>query len=345
MLHRLRKSLGWRRVVIISMATSVLVAIAGWSGLQQGRGLTLGIVIGLLSLTVVKATPLTLGSLSGIFCERSGVINIAIEGMMLTAAFTGFAASFYSGSNALGIAIAILTGAVMALLHAVLCIRFKMNQIISGTVINLMAIGLTGYFNRVLFIGKVVPGVRTLPIIKIPLLSKIPVLGPVLFSHQPIVYTMMILVIVVHVVLFYTNWGLRTRAVGEHPRAADTVGINVFFMRYANVVIGGMMAGLAGAFLTLEAVGTFEKLMSNGRGFIALAAMIFGKWTPFGSFAAALLFGFADALSVQFQIWGVTAIPYQFLGMLPYILTLVVLAGVVGRAIPPAAIGQPYEKE
>jgi len=307
--------------------------------------LDIGIIVGLLALTLVKATPLTLGSLSGIFCERCGVVNIAIEGMMLTAAFTGFAASFYSGSNEVGIAVAILTGALMALLHAVLSIRFKMDQIISGTVINLMAIGLTGYFNRVLFIGKVVPGVRTLPIIRIPLLSKIPFLGPVLFSHQPLVYAMMILVIIVHIVIFYTNWGLRTRAVGEHPRAADTVGINVFRIRYISVVIGGMVAGLAGAFLTLEAVGTFEKLMSNGRGFIALAAMIFGKWTPFGSLVASLLFGFAEALGVQFQIWGVTVIPYQFLSMLPYVLTIVVLAGVVGRAVPPAAIGRPYEKE
>jgi ABC-type uncharacterized transport system permease subunit len=307
--------------------------------------LDVGIIVSLLALTLVKATPLTLGSLSGIFCERSGVVNIAIEGMMLTAAFTGFTASFFTGSNAVGILVAILTGALMALLHAVLSIRFKMDQIISGTVINLMAIGLTGYFNRVLYFGRTVPGVETLPHLEIPVLSGIPVLGPVLFNHQPIVYAMMILVIVAHVVMFYTNWGLRTRAVGEHPRAADTLGINVFRTRYINVVIGGMIAGLAGAFLSLEAVGTFEKLMSNGRGFIALAAMIFGKWTPFGSLAAALLFGFAEALSVQLQIWGVTVIPYQFLSMLPYVLTIIILAGVVGRAIAPAAIGQPYEKE
>lgn len=303
------------------------------------------IIVSLLALTLVKATPLTLGSLSGIFSERSGVVNIAIEGMMLTAAFTGFSASFFTGSNMVGILVAVLTGALMALLHAVLSIRFKMNQIISGTVINLMAIGLTGYYNRVLYAGRTVPGIGTLPIIKIPLLSEIPVLGPVFFSHQPIVYAMMLLVVVVHIVLFYTSWGLRTRAVGEHPRAADTLGIDVFRTRYINVVIGGMIAGLAGAFLTLEAVGTFEKLMSNGRGFIALAAMIFGKWTPIGSLGAALLFGFAEALSVQFQIWGIDIIPYQFLSMLPYVLTIVVLAGVVGRAVSPAAVGQPYEKE
>lgn len=302
------------------------------------------ILIGLFSLTLVKATPLALGALSGIFCERSGVVNIAIEGMMLTAAFTGFTAAFFTGSNALGLLVALLTGGLLALLHAVLSIRFQVDQIISGTVINLMAIGLTGYFNRVLFSGRVVPGIATLPLVKIPLLSQLPFLGPILFNHQPIVYTMLILVGLVHLVLFYTPWGLRMRAVGEHPRAADTLGIDVFRVRYTNVVIGGVIAGLAGAFLTLEAVGTFEKLMSNGRGFIALAAMIFGKWTPFGALAAALLFGFAEALGVRLQIENI-GVPYQFLGMLPYVLTIIVLAGVVGRATPPAAVGKPYRKQ
>ena len=302
------------------------------------------IIVGLFALTLVKATPLTLGALSGILCERSGVVNIAIEGMMLTAAFTGFAAAFFSGSYLVGIAVALITGALLALLHAVLCIRFELNQIISGTVINLMAVGVTGYFNRVIFSGRSVPGVATLPIIEIPLLSEIPYLGSILFKHQPIVFTALILVGVVHIVLFYTPWGLRTRAVGEHPRAADTLGINVFKVRYINVVMGGAIAGLAGAFLSLEAVGTFEKLMSNGRGFIALAAMIFGKWSPFGALGAALLFGFSEALGVRLQIENI-GIPYQFLGMLPYLLTIIVLAGVVGRATAPAASGQPYRKE
>jgi len=302
------------------------------------------IIIGLFALTLVKATPLTLGALSGIFCERSGVVNIAIEGMMLTAAFTGFSMTFFTGSSILGIIVALLTGVLLALLHAVLSIRFEVNQIISGTVINLMAIGVTGYFNRVIFIGKVVPGVTLLPLIKIPLLSEIPFIGPILFIHQPIVFTMLLLVVVTHVVLFYTPWGLRMRAVGEHPRAADTLGINVHRVRYINVLVGGAIAGLAGAFLTLEAVGTFEKLMSNGRGFISLAAMIFGKWTPFGALGAALLFGFAEALGVRLQIEDI-GVPYQFVSMLPYLLTIIILAGVVGRATPPAALGTPYRKQ
>lgn len=304
----------------------------------------IGIIIGLFALTLVKATPLTLGALSGIFCERSGVVNIAIEGMMLTAAFTGFAAAFYSGSALLGIAVAIITGGLMAWLHAILSIKFEMNQIISGTVINLMAVGLTGYFNRILFSGRLVPGIRTLPMIEIPLLADIPVLGPILFKHQPITLITILLVVVAHVVLFKTPWGLRTRAVGEHPRAADTLGIDVFRVRYINVILGGGLAGLAGAFLSMEAVGTFEKLMSNGRGFIALAAMIFGKWSPIGALLAALLFGFSEALGVRLQIEDV-GIPYQFLGMLPYILTIVVLAGVVGSAKAPAASGEPYRKQ
>jgi len=302
------------------------------------------IIIGLFALTLVKATPLTLGALSGTFCERSGVVNIGIEGMMLTSAFTGFAATFFSGSSLVGIAAALATGALLALLHAVLCIRFELNQIISGTVINLMAVGLTGYFNRVIFSGRTVPGVPTLPRVEIPLLADIPFIGPILFQHQPIVFTTIVLVFLAHTVLFHTPWGLRTRAVGEHPRAADTLGIDVYKVRYINVVVGGMIAGLAGAFLTLEAVGTFEKLMSNGRGFIALAAMVFGKWSPIGAFGAALLFGFSEALGVRLQIENV-AIPYQFLGMLPYLLTIIVLAGVVGRSTPPAASGQPYRKE
>jgi simple sugar transport system permease protein len=302
------------------------------------------IIIGLLALTLVKATPLTLGALSGVFCERSGVINIAIEGMMLTAAFTGFTATFFSGSHLLGVVVAIVTGGLMALLHAFLSIRFEVDQIISGTVINLMAVGLTGYLNRVIYVGRVVPGVRTLPMIELPLLSQIPFLGPILFRHQPITFLSILAVFVAHVVLFYTPWGLRTRAVGEHPRAADTLGIDVFKVRYLNVVTGGCIAGLAGAFFTLEAVGTFEKLMTNGRGFISLAAMIFGKWSPIGSFIAALLFGFSEALGVRLQIEDV-GIPYQFLGMLPYVLTIIVLAGVVGRATPPAADGEPYRKQ
>jgi simple sugar transport system permease protein len=176
-------------------------------------------------------------------------------------------------------------------------------------------------------------------------LASLPLVGPVLFRNPPITYLTIILVFLVHYVLYYTRWGLRTRAVGEHPRAADTLGINVYKIRYVNVIIGGAIAGLAGAFLTLEAVGSFERAMTNGRGFVALAVMVFGKWTPLGSWGAALLFGFASAMQTQLQFGGEINIPHQFIGMLPYLLTIVVLAGFVGRARPPAADGVPYSKE
>jgi general nucleoside transport system permease protein len=300
----------------------------------------IAIIIAVLRSTLRQSTPITLGSLSGLFCERVGVINIAIEGMMLTAAFVGFMVNVWTGNLLLAVLGAVIAGGVMAFFHAILSIRFKVDQIISGTVINILAIGLTGYFYQA---GSVTKG--KLQAIPIPGLSEIPVVGPVLFNNPPITYLALILVFVAHVVLFHTRWGLRMRAVGEHPRAADTLGINVTATRYINVIIGGMFAGLAGGFLTLEAVGSFERLMTNGRGFISLAALIFGKWTPFGGFGAALLFGFANAMQTQLQFTGNLAIPHQFIGMLPYLLTVIILAGFVGRARPPAAIGQVYEKE
>ena len=299
------------------------------------------ILVAVLSSTVRLSTPIVLGALGGIFSERAGVVNIAIEGLMLTAAFTGFLVGATSGNVWLGVLAAILTGALMALLHGALSIHLRVDQIISGTVINILSVGLTGYFytSNVTLPGK-------LPSLSIPLLSQIPVLGPVLFDNPPITYLALILVVVTHVVLYGTQWGLRLRAVGENPRAADTVGINVIATRYANVMIGGALAGLAGAFLSLEAVGSFERLMTNGRGFIALAAMIFGNWNPFGAWAAALLFGFANALQSQLQFLGLgNVIPHQFIGLLPYVMTIIVLAGFVGRARPPAAVGQPYTKE
>jgi simple sugar transport system permease protein len=298
------------------------------------------IIVSVLRATLRQSTPITLGALSGIFCERSGVINIAIEGMMLSAAYAGFMTNVFTGNLLLSVAAAVLMGGLMGLLHALLSVTFRVDQIISGTVINILAIGLTGYLY--------VAGATTegkLQSIEIPLLSNIPIVGQVLFNNPPITYTAIAMVFITTFVLFRTTWGLRTRAVGEHPGAADTVGINVYRMRYANVIIGGMMAGLGGAFLTLEAVGSFERLMTNGRGFIALAAVIFGKWHPYGAWGAALLFGFTNALQTQLQFSGALTIPHEFIGMLPYVLTVLVLAGFVGRARPPAAIGQPYETE
>lgn len=302
-----------------------------------------------LNSTLRQSTPLVLGALCGLIGERTGIINIGIEGQMLFAAFAGFLANVYIGQLGifpLGVTlllaalVGIAAGALFGLLLAFMSVTLKMDQIIGGTVINILAIGLTGYFYQVGLTtqGKLQP-------ISLGALADIPLIGPVFFNNPPITYITLLLVVVVHYVLFYTRWGLRSRAVGEYPSAADTVGINVYFMRYANTVIAGGVAGLAGVFLTLEAVGSFERLMTNGRGFVALAVMIFGKWTPFGAWGAALLFGFATAMQTQLQFGGNLAIPHQFIGMLPYLLTIVVLAGFVGRSRAPAAEGIPYEKE
>jgi simple sugar transport system permease protein len=294
----------------------------------------------ILASAVRQATPLVLGALCGLIGERSGIINIGIEGQMLMSAFTGFLVNVYTGNLLLAVSVGVATGALLGLLLAFMSVTLKVDQIIGGTVINIVAVGITGYFYQVGLTteGKLAP-------IALGSLADLPIIGRALFNNPPITYAAIVLVLVVHYVLFYTRWGLRTRAVGEHPRAADTVGVNVYLMRYLNVMIGGGIAGLGGVFLTLEAVGSFERLMTNGRGFVALAVMIFGKWTPLGSWGAALLFGMTSAIQTQIQFAGVVDIPHQFIGMLPYLLTIIVLAGVVGRSRPPAAVGVPYEKE
>jgi simple sugar transport system permease protein len=307
------------------------------TGAQFGPAATISI----LAITITKATPITLGALAGICSERTGVVNIGIEGLMLTSAFTGFMAGVYTHNLGIALVAAIASGALMALLHAVLSITFRVDQIISGTVVNILAVGLTGYLNRQLFATGAPPGLSVLPSIPFGPLSDLPWIGPIIFQQKPIALTAILLVVVVHVALFRTRWGLRTRAVGEHPLAADTVGVNVNALRYYNVVLGGALAGLAGAYFTLESVPHFEPLMTNGRGFIALAAMIFGKWTPFGAWGAALLFGVAEAIPTAMQLQGIN-IPFQIVGLLPYVLTIVVVAGAVGRATPPAADGIPY---
>jgi simple sugar transport system permease protein len=311
---------------------------------------------GLLKGSLLRAVPLTLGALSGILSERAGVVNIAIEGMMLAGALVGSMAGSWAllrfpaeqyGTLSLwvGLLAAVLTGASLALIHGVLSIRYKVDQIISGVVINIFSTGITSFISAKFlqeFQGLNNPGIfRTWPV---PGLSQIPFLGGILFESNLFTYAMYILLIVVHVALFYTAWGLRTRAVGEHPKAADTLGINVFRTRYVAVLLSGMMAGLAGGYFTLGSVGRFDEVMTAGRGFIALAAMIFGKWTPFGAFGASLIFGFADSLQGRLAILRVP-IPSQFLLMAPYIATMIALAGLIGRATPPAADGQPYEKQ
>lgn len=293
-----------------------------------------------LASAMRQSIPLVLGALCGLLGERTGVINIGIEGQMLLGAFIGFLVNVYTGNLFLAVAAGILTGMLLGWFLAFMAVTLKMDQIIGGTVINILATGLTGYF----YVAGLTTEGKLQPIPLGPL-ADLPLVGRVLFDWPPLTYLTFFLVFVMHYMLFYTRWGLRSRAVGEHPSAADTVGINVFRMRYINVTIAGGLAGLAGAYLTLEAVGSFERLMTNGRGFIALAVMIFGKWTPFGAWGAALLFGLAVAVQTQLQFEGVLSIPHQFVGMFPYVLTIVILAGVVGRSRGPAAAGQPYEKE
>lgn len=301
-------------------------------------------IAGMLRSTLVRAVPITIGALSGVLCERAGVVNIAIEGMMLTGAMVG--ALVGSLSNLwIGLFAAVMAGALLGLVHAILSIKYKTDQIISGTVINIFAVGITSFLSAK-FLQRYQelnsPGI--FPAWDVPLLSKIPFIGPIMFEHNIFVYALFIFLIVLHTGLFYTRWGLRMRSVGEHPKAADTLGINVFRTRYMAVILGGMMAGFGGGYFTLGSVGRFDEVMTAGRGFIGLAAMIFGNWTPFGSFGAGLLFGFTDSLASKLAILGVR-IPSEVLLMAPYIATIIVLAGVVGKGQMPAADGKPYEKE
>jgi simple sugar transport system permease protein len=330
------------RFINLSFFLTAFAAVASlilWAGVGSVFD-----IVGLLALSLRLATPIVLGAIAGILCERTGVVNIAIEGMMLTAACIGFTASLYLKNVWAGLLFAVLSGGLISLLHAFLSVTMVSDQIISGTVINILAVGLTGFVRRSFLLRQQLSRTSLLPIVRVPLLSRVPVVGPIVFSNQPIVYLMMGLSAFVTVMLFKTRWGLRTRAVGEHPEAADTVGIDVFRMRYLNVLLGGFVAGLAGAWFSLETTGSFDDMMTNGKGFIALAAMIFGKWHPVGAFAGGMIFGFSDALQIIFQIKGVP-VPPQVLWMLPYLITMVVLAGVIGKSTPPAADGVPYIKQ
>jgi ABC-type uncharacterized transport system permease subunit len=299
---------------------------------------------GLLKTTLLRSVPLTLGALSGILSERAGVVNIAIEGMMLAGAMAGVIVASATDNLWLGLITAMLTGMLLSLFHAILSIRYKVDQVISGVVINIFSVGITSFISAKFLqeFGEL-NNSGIFPTWSIPGLARIPFLGGILFETNFFTYAMYTLLVLVHVALFYTRWGLRTRAVGEHPRAADTLGINVFRTRYIAVLLSGLMAGLAGAYFTLGSVGRFDEVMTAGRGFISLAAVIFGNWNPFGAFGASLIFGFADTLQGNLAILRVP-IPSQFLLMAPYLATMIALAGLVGRATPPAADGQPYEK-
>jgi general nucleoside transport system permease protein len=333
-----------RRMALVTGVAIAAFVVAFLCWAASGSTLPL---LGLLQSTILAAVPLVLGALGGILCERSGVINVAIEGQMLFGAFSG--ALFASATHSLGVGVvaAVLSGGLMGALLAVFAIRYVVNQVVLGVVLNVFALGLTGFAYDALMQPHTdqfnSPAVFSA--VKIPLLGDIPFIGPLFFDTNVLVYATYVLVVVVDVALFRTRWGLRTRAVGEHPRAADTVGIKVLRTRYINTIMGGFVAGLAGAYLSIGTVGPFGKSMTNGRGFIALAAVIFGRWSPRGAVAAALLFAFADALQTLLTIvQAPVQIPSSFLAMAPYLATIFAVAGLVGRVRAPAADGEPYVK-
>jgi general nucleoside transport system permease protein len=337
---QLVRGFGRRTNLVLGIVVLIFVfAFLTWAA--RGRSLSL---LGMLQSTVLRSVPITFGALSGVLCERSGVINIGIEGMLLSGAFTGALVGSVANNLWVGLLAAAIVGGLVAWLLAVLAIRYLVDQIIAGTVINILALGLTSYLtNQLLQRNQALNDPGRFQNIDIPVLTKIPIVGPIFFNNNIFVYLMFLIVLSTYVGLFYTRWGLRVRAVGEHPLAADTVGIRVLFTRYRNVILGGIVAGVGGAYFTLGAVGRFEDGMTAGRGFIGLAAMIFGAWTPIGSFLAGLVFGFADALQARLSILNIP-LPSEFLLMVPYIVTIVVVAGLVGRVRAPAADGRPYDK-
>src|SRR5215217_4290141 len=297
----------------------------------------------ILQSTVRNATPLVFAALGGLFSERSGVVNIGLEGLMLISAFAGVVGAHFSGSARVGLFTALGAGLLFALIHALMCVTFEADQIISGTAINLLALGGTGFLMVVIFgSGGTSPRVDSFESVAIPLLSDIPIIGKAFFDQSLLVYLIYILVPVTWFVVYRTPFGLRLRATGEVPEAVDTAGVSVTRMRYYGVALSGILAGLGGVYLSMGVLSAFTEGMTTGRGFIALAALIFGRWNPLGAAGAALLFGLGLAITYQVPQ---EAIPIEFIQMLPYVLTIVVLAGFGGRAIAPAAIGKPYRKE
>jgi simple sugar transport system permease protein len=290
--------------------------------------------------SITFGLPLAMAAMVGIMCERTGVVNIGIEGTLLTSAFFGFFIAALSQNLIWGLLAAIASGAMTGLLLALLTVSWKMDQIIAGTIVNILATGLTSFFYKQ---GYSLPAI--FPRWSIPGLSDIPFLGRVFFQSGPITYFGLILIFALYVAIYHTPWGLRTRAIGEYPSSAETSGVSVKKFKYINVVIAGAFGGLTGAYLTLELVGSFDRGFSAGKGFTALAIMIFGRWNPIGALLAAIFFGFAQALANQLMIDGLVAIPGPFINMLPYVLTIVVLAVSAGKVRGPAAAGQPYERE
>ena len=287
----------------------------------------------------IFALPLALAAMVGIMCERTGIVNIGIEGTMLLSAFVAFFVASLTQNIIIGLIAAIFTGSMMGLVLAVMAVSWRMDQIIAGTIINIMATGLTSF----LYVqGKTIPSV--FQSFEIPILSKIPFFGPVLFIHGALTFLGLAIILALYVAIYHTTWGLRSRAVGEHPSSADTAGVSVARLRYMNVTIAGAVGAIAGAYLALELVGSFERGFIAGKGFTALALMIFGRWNPLGALAAAMFFGLAQAYANQLMIDQIVNIPSQFTAALPYVMTIVVLTISAGKVRPPAAEGQPYEK-
>jgi general nucleoside transport system permease protein len=335
------RRLGWGAVAggIIGIALGILATRSGSDNLNSVFRPDL------IASTFVFSTPLIFAGIGGMFSERSGVVNIGLEGMMLMGAFWAVYGADKTGSWFGGIAIAALAGGLMALVHAFFAIQLRADQIVAGVAVNFLALGITGYFFFQLYHGQDVPvGVPTIPRVNIPWIKDLHFLGPAIGHLNLMVWLSFALVIVSYFVIFKTPIGLRIRACGEHPRAADTVGINVYAVRYGSVVLSGILAALGGAYLSIGfGGGSFTDNMTAGRGFIALAAMIFGNWRPFGTFYAALLFGFSTALAYRLPVYsGSAATLFQ---TLPYVLTLIAVAGVIGRTVPPAADGKPYVRQ
>ncbi|MBV9205104.1 MAG: ABC transporter permease [Actinobacteria bacterium] len=332
----------WRRVTIGVVVFLFVVALLCWAGAGQTTAFN---VVNLLQGTLSQSIPIMLGALTGVICSRSGVVNIGIEGQLLLGAFVAAMVASASGSLWLGLISGAAAGCVVGALLAVFTVGYNVDQIIVGVVLNALIIGLTGY----LYDDLMVPYANTLnspptfSAIKIPLLADIPIIGPVFFDATIFLYLTYLALALVQAGLFATRWGLRTRAVGEHPVAADTVGIRVLATRYRNVIMAGVLAGIGGAYLTVGSVGSFAKGMSSGEGYIALAAMIFGRYTPFGAVGAALLFGFSTQLQSILSTMNVP-INSNLLLMTPYVVVIIVVAGLVGKVRPPAAEGRPYVK-
>lgn len=349
-------------LVIITLAIGVFQLVKGFGRATNGMVGLCGLILifsfltwqaadkslnlaGMLSSAVLLSVPITLGAFSGILSERAGVVNIAIEGMMLMGSMVGALVGSITQSVWLGLLGAILSGVILAAIHAVLSIKYKINQVISGTVINIFSAGMTAFISqKFLQTNQALNAPPMFTRIPIPGLAHIPVIGPIFFNTNLFVYLMIIFLIVIQVALFATRWGLRMRSVGEHPKAADTLGINVFKTRYMAVLLSGFVAGVGGAFFTLGSVGRFDEGMTAGKGFIGLAAMIFGNWTPLGAIGAGFLFGFADAIGSKLSLLG-SAIRSEFMAMAPYLITMIILAGFIGKGQVPAADGEPYTKE